>query len=103
MGSCFLDIEKMRKPVVFMIAFAILIDMNYFAFAMPYTFNQHRQPRSQLSQLNQLIQGLRQEMSKIRYSAPTIEDTAKFKTYEDDLDQYRPKVPIPFRIQHILH
>merc|ERR1711935_528117 len=56
MGSCFLDIEKMRKPVVFMIAFAILIDMNYFAFAMPYTFNQHRQPRSQLSQLNQLIQ-----------------------------------------------
>merc|ERR1712008_543076 len=99
MGSCFLDIEKMRKPVVFMIAFAILIDMNYFAFALPYTFNQHRQQRSQLSQLNQLIQGLRQEMSKIRYSAPTLEDTAKFK---DDLDQYRQMVPIPFRIQHIL-
>ena len=49
-----------------MIAFAILIDMNYLAFALPYTFSQHKQPWSQLkgqlsldplSQLNQLIQG----------------------------------------------
>ena len=49
-----------------MIAYAILIDMNYLAFALPYTFSQHKQPWSQLkgqlsldplSQLNQLIQG----------------------------------------------
>ena len=43
--------------MVFMIAFAILLDLNSLTFALPYTFSQHRQPRNQLSQLNQLIQG----------------------------------------------